>query len=321
MPAKRKKAKKSPTTKASVDEKVAEKSASFKVVETNPTDEEKPIVDLEAVKEDTLPKEDEKTEEVETESKIPSITSFSQLDSQNSAPANSDSLPDEKDEAEKIEEVVGDNKKADDTEPDKLEKTSEIGNEKDEKVKKDLSSEDVKEWLKDVRPDTTKEVEKGRGSGLKVVIITAVVLAILGVIAGGVFYYQTGFNKETETGVEEKELNEAPVTTEAPEPAPREVDLSELSVEILNGSGIAGEAGKVDTLLTDLNFKETETGNADSYDYTTTVVSLKEGVSSEVYSKIEGALSENYALEKSDDVLEDDSEYDIKIIVGSQKAG
>jgi flagellar basal body-associated protein FliL len=361
MPAKRKKATKSPTIKAKVDNKVAEKKeeattkpavekkASFKVVETKPAEEEprektlevekgKTLADLEASRENVLSREKEETEEAkpkkessgeikaETYSKIPSITSFSQLDSQNSAPANSDPLPDEKgkkdvkvEEIKKEEKAAGDNEETKETGLDKMEERSDTEDKK-EKEKKNLSSEDVKEWLKDVRPDTTKEVEKGRGPALKIVLTITAVLAVLGIIAGGVYYYQTGFNKEAETTSDEQEQVEAPDVTEAPEPTPEDVDLSEFSVNILNGSGIAGEAGKVDALLTELSFKETDTGNADSYDYTTTIVSLKESVSDEVYNKIKEALTESYMIEKSDETLEEDSAFDVKIIVGSKKA-
>jgi len=268
--------------------------------------DDKPLTDLEDSQEITLPKE--KTEEAksETTNKIPSITSFSQLDSQSSTPVNSNPPP---------------NKKVEKVEKDEKKKSSGTENEKKEG---NLSSEDVKEWLKDVRPDTSKEVERKSKSGLKVVIIIVVVLAVLGIIAGGVFYYQAGFNKKDKTLPNEPEQNQnqelkiSPTITETPEPTLEEIDLSELSVNILNGSGITGEAGRVNELLTKLNFKEIETGNADSYDYTTTFVNLKQSIPNTVFDKISEALGDDYTVEK-DSVLEDSSEYDIEIIVGSQE--
>ena len=73
------------------------------------------------------------------------------------------------------------------------------------------------------------------------------------------------------------------------------------------------------SLIEDLGASEPNTGNADSYDYTTTTVSLKESVPSKLFESIKKNLSEEYIVEKSDTPLEEDSSYDIIIIVGTKK--
>jgi len=108
-----------------------------------------------------------------------------------------------------------------------------------------------------------------------------------------------------------------------PTPTPSEImeelDLSEYSVSLLNGSGVPGEAGNAEELLSELEFADIKTGNAESYDYEQTEVSLKKNLPQGVYSKIEAALSETYSISLSETTLDEDSTFDIIIIVGQRK--
>ncbi len=136
-------------------------------------------------------------------------------------------------------------------------------------------------------------------------------------LIGGIFYYKMKMEgmpklasvKETPKPEEKKE-------EPTPTPKPQEVNIKDLKVLILNGSGIKGEAKRVEDLLKKEEFEKTETGNADSYNYTDTIVYLKENLKDSVYDKIEKTLS-NFSIKK--DVLEKDSPYDIKIIVGKAR--
>jgi Tfp pilus assembly protein PilP len=178
------------------------------------------------------------------------------------------------------------------------------------------SSDQIKEWLKEVRPDTSKEVEKKSKISGKLIIFVLLTLALVGVVGGGFYYFNSRVTKEeSEVVVEEPSPTSTPTPTEAPE----EVDLSEYNLNVLNGSGVAGEAGAVDTLLQGADFTEAETGNADSYDYTTTVISMKKNVPSSVYTTIKEALEDDYIVEKDDEYLDDSSDYDIVVTVGPKR--
>lgn len=136
-------------------------------------------------------------------------------------------------------------------------------------------------------------------------------------LIGGIFYYKmkmeglpkTASVKETPKAEEKKEES-------TPAPTPTQVSLAELKVLILNGSGIKGEAKRVEDLIKKDGFEKTETGNADSYNYTDTVVYLKDNVDGSVYEKL-GKILSDLSLKK--DVLEKDSPYDIKIIIGKTR--
>lgn len=106
------------------------------------------------------------------------------------------------------------------------------------------------------------------------------------------------------------------VILESPSPDPEEVvDLANFSVQVLNGSGIAGKAAEVEAQLEDEGFESIETGNADNFDYIATEINLKPNLPSALRLAIESALV-GYDLEFQSD-LEDDNDYDIVIIIGT----
>jgi hypothetical protein len=265
--------------------------------------------------ESKVPEEPEKTDEKEAKK----ITSFRQIDSESSDVAKSQEISGEsEDTPNKVLEIKG--AKEEETKPEEQVEETEGGESK-------MSSENVKKWLQDVRPDTTKEVDKKGKPNLKVIITVGVILLLFGILIGGVFYYRSNVGDEAEEAtsspseeiVTNETITESPTSTPTPTPE-EELDLSNYSVNILNGSGIAGEAGRASSLLEELGFSELDTGNADSYEYTTTVISLKKEVPDGVYEKIKESLSTDYIVEKSDEALEEDSTYDVVITVGSRKA-
>lgn len=144
-------------------------------------------------------------------------------------------------------------------------------------------------------------------------------LLIAGLVVGGFFYYRSRVGGEPGSGSSETPTS-APTAeaTSTPTPA-EEVKLDSLKVSILNGAGIPGEAGKVQALLEEAGFADFETGNADNYNYTVTEVRLKGGVSTKAFDAIKEALDE-YNVVNQEEVLEEDSEFDLEIIVGTKEA-
>jgi hypothetical protein len=318
MPAKKTKEKeeplkekgKTPKEKKPVESKeeiVKAPQPKFKVEEKEASaSEEKPAVSKEDNPEEKLGSQPRK------------ITSFSQLDTKTPPSAESKSsenpsLPDKENKPEKasVPESGVEDKKAE-TEPEKHKPNTQSGK------KKEVSSDEIKDWLNEVRPEK-KEEKKKKGSFVKVIVWTVVVLLVLGALVGGVIYYKSSFSQENqeETQPESEEMSE-PTSTPEPTAAP-EVSLDDYTIKVQNGSGIAGEAGNVADLLSDAGFANPDTGNAESYDFTTTVVETKASVPNSVYNSIKEALSDQYIVEKSEQTLDDSSSYDIVITVGSKK--
>lgn len=144
---------------------------------------------------------------------------------------------------------------------------------------------------------------------------------ILGAILGGIIFYQKGVNT---INVDESPIPvtspTANVATPTPSASPSaNVDISKFDVTVFNGSGIAGEAGKVKSLLVDAGFTVTSTGNAATYDYTKTIIKAKSTVSAGVIQKLKDALSKNYLL-GDNQTLSSSATTDIQVVVGSSKA-
>src|SRR4030042_2694853 len=267
----------------------------------------KPVIKVEEIEDDTVT-ESSKDEE-ETKIATPLVSSFSQLDS---APA---SPPENKDAS--VTETAEESESTKEEKVDTEEETVKVNDEAsgDNSLKKEqISSDEVKEGLKDVRPDTTKDVEKGRGPGGKLIFLIIFALLVLGAIVGGILYFQKGVSEPTQ---QETTPTETPKETLTPTPVKEEeIDLKTISISILNGSGIAGKAGQVKDLLSKGGFSEENiiTGNADSYDYKTVSVSLKDGLSEKVINTIQTSLSDDYKVEVSEDNLQENSTYDVVII-------
>ena len=93
--------------------------------------------------------------------------------------------------------------------------------------------------------------------------------------------------------------------------------MDTFKVQVLNGSGVAGEASVINELLQAQSFQKAETDNADSYDYEETEVQIKENTSKTVFDTIKTALEGQYNVVLGD-VLGEDSDFDIIVIVGER---
>lgn len=187
----------------------------------------------------------------------------------------------------------------------------------------DVSPNEIQEWLQNVRPENSVPSVPEKGGGLGKVLAVFLVLLILGALGGGIYYYQTNVaesTQETETQVEEKKQEVTPTVTVEPTPTTAAVNLTSYKVQILNGSGTSGEAGKAQGYLDSVGFENFTTGNASAFNYAATEVSLKAEVPDEVFNSIQKALSSYYQeVVKSDKALSASSQYDIVVTIGKKK--
>lgn len=106
------------------------------------------------------------------------------------------------------------------------------------------------------------------------------------------------------------------VPTEEPQ---LDVDPASYTVQVLNGSGVAGEASFAAELLMNSGFAEAATGNATSSAFTKTEVSFSEGIDDQVYGLVAESLNEYFDVATESGRLTTD-EFDIVITVGIRKA-
>jgi hypothetical protein len=95
------------------------------------------------------------------------------------------------------------------------------------------------------------------------------------------------------------------------------LDRKTLTIEVLNGSGTAGAGKKAADILTGLGYKVVSTGNADSYDYATTEVSVK-STKKNFLTLLEKDLSASYTVEADSAALTASASADARVIVGKK---
>lgn len=153
------------------------------------------------------------------------------------------------------------------------------------------------------------------------VIFIVLLLVALGFGAWFMFFRNTSEEPEdtnTTEIVNDTQTIEESFPTEEPTPTVKEVDRSEITIQVLNGSGITGEAGYLQGVLASLGYDEIKTGNASKQNLETTTVSYSEDIDEAIQKEITGKLKDVYKKveEKTSSAQKD---YDVIITVGLRK--
>jgi hypothetical protein len=111
-----------------------------------------------------------------------------------------------------------------------------------------------------------------------------------------------------------------PEPTQVPEPTPAitapAIQRSEISLEILNGAGIAGAAGRTADTLRDLGYTIADTGNADRSNYQETQIFIHPDLSDEAIELLLADLEAEYGSASVSGDLDDDTTFDVRITLG-----
>lgn len=140
-------------------------------------------------------------------------------------------------------------------------------------------------------------------------------LLIVGV--GAATMYQTGLLKaifSKKVAVNEVVPSISPTVEITPEPTG--IDLSVFQVQVLNGSGITGEAAKIKASLLVDGFEKVITGNTEAT--SGGKILAKESVPEMVVDTVRKHLADDYTMQPNE-VLESDEKYDLIVIIGSEK--
>lgn len=164
--------------------------------------------------------------------------------------------------------------------------------------------------------EESDEVEKPKLGKLLWIIIPTTLL--VGALAGGIITYFSGVSN-IDTGDESTPVaTVSPDENEAPTPEPESsLKREDLKIQVLNGSGVSGAAGKGQSLLQDLGYVEVAVGNASSSDFTTTEISIKEEKSEYLDMLVED-LSDGYSVDEDTATLSETSTYDVVVTLGSK---
>lgn len=176
-------------------------------------------------------------------------------------------------------------------------------------------------------PENTTPIDEGlfindeKKPGKKGLLLVVVLIALaVALVSGGVMVYRRTMSGQPAT--EQNQLNppEQPAATLSPQVTPVvELDRKELIIQVLNGSGTPGFAGKAQEYLEELGYEDVATGNASSYDYDETEIAIKED-KEEYLDMLKADLVEKYVVAAKTSTLDDESEYDAVITLGSDEA-
>ncbi len=164
-----------------------------------------------------------------------------------------------------------------------------------------------------VGQSTNTRGQRKRGKSILIVVI---VLLVLFGIGGGVWYLLREPEIEVETSP--KSLSAPEVTrstpTSTPSPTPLDVNREEVSIEVLNGTGIAGEASFLQGELEELGYEDIEVGNASSQDNEITKVTFSSKLPDPIVKEITEKLEELY--KKVDTDTSSSQKVDVSVITG-----
>lgn len=147
------------------------------------------------------------------------------------------------------------------------------------------------------------------------IILVLVVLVLVAFLGVGTWYILD--EPQPQGGVAVIEESAQPSPTPEPTLPPEPVERSEIKIQVLNGTGVPGEAGLFKDELEGLDYEDIDTANADNTDYTSAVVTFSQDLSPTVVSEITELLEKFYSnLTTSTDELD---EYDVVIITGERE--
>ncbi|MEK9143786.1 MAG: LytR C-terminal domain-containing protein [Patescibacteria group bacterium] len=222
-----------------------------------------------------------------------------------------------KESAEKIEEVV------EEIQEEKKEALSETPptvetdpvEEKKEEENEILSEIFAKESSANVFPDIT---ERKRTSAAPVFLWAIIIIAValltggmLLVVVSGLPKLPTLFVKPTPPAKQDL----APQGT--PTPTPAAPQRSDIKVQVLNGGGTPGSAGKAKTFLEEKGYSVADVGNTPEYTYAKTEILVKSG--KDAYLEfLKADLADEYTIGTAAATLPEDIAFDAQVIVGKK---
>lgn len=192
-----------------------------------------------------------------------------------------------------------------------------------------------------------ENLQKAEGDSSKFIwLLIAVVL--IGLSAGGFYFFRSREKSEeisiliptptyspTPTSTPMPELTPTPTSasasgkstptpTKKPTPTPTssraatsaaELQRQAISVQVLNGSGVAGAAKKIADYLAGLSYTISGTGNADNYNYEKIVIEAKKTADLDL---LKADLGAQYTIGTASATLSTSSSYDAVVTVGKQ---
>ncbi len=164
------------------------------------------------------------------------------------------------------------------------------------------------------KPGVMPEISVHKKSPIASLFVWAIVTIIVALATGGIL-----FAIAKKTSPVNLFMRPAPTPTATPiatpTPAPVTVDKTSFEIQVLNGGGTPGAAGKMKTFLEDKGYSVLGTGNTDEYSYTTTEIHGKTTMKDAI-ANLEEDLKSTYTLGTVAADLAASASADVEVIVG-----
>lgn len=169
-------------------------------------------------------------------------------------------------------------------------------------------------------PAMVTPAKKSKSSIGKYLLLAGGIALIIGLIGGGIVISQQALQSQNEPQQEETmEPEETPAVEETPEPTPESetepIAKDEVSILILNATGVAGKAGATADTFDEAGYTDADTGNAKGEYEQGTYIMVKD----EEQAALVEQLRDDTELELEeidyDEAEDSDGEYDVIIIL------
>lgn len=161
------------------------------------------------------------------------------------------------------------------------------------------------------------EISMHRNNSKKPLMVWAIVTIIVAILTGGILFAVSRKGTTIPTLFVRPTPTSTPAPTATPTPTPATVDKSSFEIQVLNGGGVAGAAGKMKTFLEDKGYKVSGTGNTPDYTYDTTEIHGKTSETDAV-ANLKADLKDSYTLGTVDTALDASASADVQVIVGKE---
>jgi hypothetical protein len=176
----------------------------------------------------------------------------------------------------------------------------------------------VEELFSKPSTDGIMEISINRRKSRPKLMLWAIVVVVAAIVVGISLITFSTRKSASQSG--SSQTKPTPQTSVAPSPttAPITLNREDITIQVLNGGGVAGAATKMKNLLTDKGYKVEGVGNTSEYNYEQTEIKVKADKEGAL-NLLKKDLSGSYTISSSSSsTLSADSEYDAQVVVGKE---
>lgn len=177
----------------------------------------------------------------------------------------------------------------------------------------ETQTEQPQEAMTTDAPPGAEDEKKAKNK--KVIAIVLIIAAIV-LIGGGAYFLLSSPSEDSQASPTPRPIA-TPVETPMATENPADVEKESVKIDILNGTGIEGEATFLKDELNALGYTNVEAGNASKEDYTATVITYASSVDEAVKAEITALCEKEYTSVK--EVSGSPGAFDIEIITGLRR--